>query len=289
MANPLFNPSTFANPTQSLQQLTTVREKFLSIVINHGPKLVFGLIVFLIGLWLINQSKEWLKKILIRRGFNASLATYTINLVSAVLKIILTISFFSTIGVETTSFVAVLGAAGLAVGLALQGNLSNFAGGVVLLLFKPFRANDSIIFKDIEGKVREIQTFHTIIITPDGRKVILPNGELSNSIIQNITSENHRRADFVFYLSPHADIDAARTAIQEIISTDDRIEKNVRNIIAVAEINAQGVKLAVKLWSKPKNYLDVTLEYPEKIKKALDQAKIDWASSQMDIRVIQKD
>lgn len=289
MANPLFNPSTFANPTQSLQQLTTVREKFLSIVINHGPKLVFGLIVFLIGLWLINQSKEWLKKILIRRGFNASLATYTINLVSAVLKIILTISFFSTIGVETTSFVAVLGAAGLAVGLALQGNLSNFAGGVVLLLFKPFRANDSIIFKDIEGKVREIQTFHTIIITPDGRKVILPNGELSNSIIQNITSENHRRADFVFYLSPHADIDAARTAIQEIISTDDRIEKNVRNIISVAEINAQGVKLAVKLWSKPKNYLDVTLEYPEKIKKALDQAKIDWASSQMDIRVIQKD
>ncbi len=289
MANPLFNPSTFANPTQSLQQLTTVREKFMSIVINHGPKLVFGLIVFLIGLWLINQSKEWLKKILIRRGFNASLATYTINLVSAVLKIILTISFFSTIGVETTSFVAVLGAAGLAVGLALQGNLSNFAGGVVLLLFKPFRANDSIIFKDIEGKVREIQTFHTIIITPDGRKVILPNGELSNSIIQNITSENHRRADFVFYLSPHADIDAARTAIQEIISTDDRIEKNVRNIIAVTEINAQGVKLAVKLWSKPKNYLDVTLEYPEKIKKALDQAKIDWASSQMDIRVIQKD
>lgn len=289
MANPLFNPSTFTNSTQSLQQLTTVREKFLSIVINHGPKLVFGLIVFLIGLWLINQSKEWLKKILIRRGFNASLATYTINLVSAVLKIVLAISFFSTIGVETTPFVAVLGAAGLAVGLALQGNLSNFAGGFVLLLFKPFQANDSIIFKDIEGKVREIQTFHTIIITPDGRKVILPNGLLSNSIIQNITSENHRRADFVFYLSPHADIDAARTAIQEIISTDDRIEKDVRNIIAVTEINAQGVKLAVKLWSKPKNYLDVTLEYPEKIKKALDQAKIDWASSHMDIRVIQKD
>ena len=285
--NPLFDPSTITNPTESIHEIESLRHKFMDFAIHYGPKLIFGLIVLFIGIWLINRSKNWLKTILIHRGFNVALANYSINLISFVLKLILTISFFSTLGIETTSFVAVLGAASLAVGLALQGNLANFAGGIVLLLFKPFRVGDKILYKEIEGDVREVQIFHTIVVTTDGRKVVLPNGELSNSMIQNLSSEGNRRAELVFYIAPEADIDKARKIIQEIIDSEDIVERDAANLIAPLDINASGVKLVIRLWCKPQNYRFIVNEYPEKIIKAFNANSIPWPKSQMEVKLQQ--
>lgn len=288
-AKDLFKPIDLSDPTKIVPEISSLREKITDLVLIHGPKILMGVLVMVVGFWLINHGKKWMNQILIRRGFNVALSQYAINLVSIIFKMILTISFFSTIGIETTSFVAVLGAASLAIGLALQGNLANFAGGVVLLLFKPFKTGENIIFKDIEGVVREIQIFHTIIITADGKKIVLPNGDLSNSIIQNTSAEQHRRTDFTFYLSPNANFELARNTIRDMIAHDERIDKTLRNIIAILEINALGAKLAVRIWCKSSEYLNVILEYPEKIKNRLDEVKIDWPTTQTEVRLIQAD
>lgn len=284
----LIKPIDLSNPTKVIPEFRGLREKITDLLLVYGPKFLMSLTVLIVGMWLINHGKKWLSQILIGRGFNIALTTYAINLCSFVLKLILIISFFSTIGIETTSFVAVLGAASLAVGLALQGNLANFAGGVVLLLFKPFKTGDNIIFKGVEGVVREIQTFHTILITADGKKIILPNGELSNSMIQNTSAETRRRTDFIFYLSQNNDFDLARSTVQELIASDNRIEKTPSNVIAVTEIGIQGAKFVVQLWCKAQDLGAINLEYPSKIKKRLDEVGIQWQHTQPIFNVIQK-
>ncbi|MEZ4705323.1 MAG: mechanosensitive ion channel [Bdellovibrionota bacterium] len=262
-----------------------IQDWIIRSALEYGPKLILAILFLIFGWIAIKFVIKTLKKTISKAGVDASLQTFLVSLVSMLLKILLVVSAASMVGIKTTSFVALLGAAGLAVGLALQGSLSNFAGGVLILFFKPFRVGDFISAQGIEGTVREIHVFHTVVIQADGKKAILPNGDLSNGVIENFTSEPTRRCDFVFGIGYSSDIALAKAQIQNIIDADSRVLKNPAPLVAVSEHGASSVNLEVRVWCKPEDYLATRFHYPEKVKLAFDQAGIEIPFPQMDVLI----
>ena len=261
----IFNPQNLKNPAASLEMLGNSREKIIALAKTYGLSFLYGLAILFVGMWVINRIKTKLKQILISRGYQTAAVNYAINFISFLLKLMLTIGFFSTIGIETTSFVAVLGAASLAVGLALQGNLANFAGGIILLLFKPFRVGDTIVCKDVEGEVIEVQTFHTILTTSDGRRVICPNGEISNSILHNLSIEKKRRVDIGVCVSPMSDIAEIKKIVFLLMQDHPLVLKNLQNEVWIKKIQSFEVVLEIRVWCLSKDTAVVTSEFNEKI------------------------
>jgi len=191
------------------------------------------------------------------------------------------------IGIATTSFVAVLGAAGLAIGLALQGSLANFAGGVLILLFKPFRVGDFIEAQGVSGSVREIQIFSTLIHTPDNKVIIVPNGKLSNNVITNFSKETKRRTDLFFSIGYQDDIDLAKKLIKSQISGDPRIDADPEPLIAVSELAASSVNLTVRVWTNAEDRSSVRYDLLEAVKNSFDTNGISIPFPQSDVRLIQ--
>ena len=224
---------------ESLTQGADEASKYIEIVfealLNYGPKVLLAIFTLIIGLWII---KKLVNKT--NASFSAkadpSLASFMSSLVSVLLKLMLFIAVASMVGIQTTSFIAVLGAAGLAVGLALQGSLANFAGGVLILLFKPFKVGDFIDAQGYMGTVKEIQIFNTILKTPDNKTIILPNGGLSTSSMTNFSTEPQRRVDFTFGIGYSDDIDKAKEVINGLIKADSRILNDPAPFIAVSEL-----------------------------------------------------
>ena len=255
------------------------------LITTFGPKFILAILVLIIGLWIINRFTHIGRRIMETRKINVSLIGFISSFSNIGLKALLLISVAGMIGIQTTSFVAILGAAGLAIGLALQGTLSNFAGGVMLLIFKPFKVGDLIEAHGHLGKVKEIHIFVTTLISLDNKTIIIPNGTISGEDIINYTTEGQIRVDLTFGISYSSDIKHAKQALLNVLLNHPKVLKNPAPFIGVLELADSSVNLAVRPYARPEDYWTVYFDIYENGKEALDRAKITIPFPQMDIHL----
>ncbi len=248
-----------------------------------------AILVLVIGLPIIRILSGALSRFMNKRGIDASLKPFLLSLFKNVLRILLFITALSMLGVQMTSFVAIIGAAGLAVGLALQGTLQNFAGGVIILLLRPFKIGDYIEGAGEAGTVKEIQIFNTILNTPDNVRVMVPNGKLSNDNIKNYSAENTRRVDMVFGIGYGDDIKKAKDVLEKIVTSDERILKDPAPQVVVAELADSSVNFKVRPWVKGPDYWDVYFDMQRKVKEEFDANGISIPFPQRDVHLFKED
>jgi small conductance mechanosensitive channel len=258
----------------------------VEMLMNYGPKVVLAILTLVIGMWLIKRVVGTANRHFTSRA-EATLGQFIGSVVSVLLKAVLLIAVASMIGIETTSFIAVLGAAGLAVGLALQGSLSNFAGGVLILLFKPFKVGDLIEAQGHIATVKEIQIFNTILKTGDNRIVIVPNGSLSNNSLVNINQEPTRRVDLAFGIGYGDDIDKAKSILSTLAENDSRVLKDPAPLVVLAELADSSVNFTVRLWVNTADYWGVYFDMHEAVKKSFDSQGISIPFPQQDVHMHQ--
>ena len=258
----------------------------VEMLMNYGPKVVLAILTLVIGMWLIKRVVGTANRHFTSRA-EATLGQFIGSVVSVLLKAVLLIAVASMIGIETTSLIAVLGAAGLAVGLALQGSLSNFAGGVLILLFKPFKVGDLIEAQGHIATVKEIQIFNTILKTGDNRIVIVPNGSLSNNSLVNINQEPTRRVDLVFGIGYGDDIDKAKSVLTTLAENDSRVLKDPAPLVVLAELADSSVNFKVRLWVNTADYWGVYFDMHEAVKKSFDSQGISIPFPQQDVHMHQ--
>jgi small conductance mechanosensitive channel len=254
--------------------------------ILYGTKLLTSIAILVIGLWIIKRLVGVSKKVMEKSKIDVSLQKFLSNLLNWILKAILIITVLGQLGVATTSFVAIVGAAGLAVGLALQGALSNFAGGALIMIFKPFKVGDLIEAQGELGSVKEIQIFVTKLITPGNKLSIIPNGILSNGTIKNYTEEGKLRVDLTIGISYDSDIKAAKEILEATLAANPKVLKDPAPAVTVSELADSSVNLAVRPWATPAEYWDVYFESLEECKIALDKANITIPFPQRDVNMI---
>jgi small conductance mechanosensitive channel len=251
------------------------------------PSLALAALVLVIGLWIIGRIGRLLGRLLESRQVDPTLQPFLRRLVVLLLKALLLISVASMVGIATTSFVAVLGAAGLAIGLALQGSLSNFAGGVLILLFRPYKVGDWIEAQGHAGTVSAVQVFNTVLTTPDNRVIFLPNGALAGGSIINASAMAKRRVDFVFGIGYDDDIDLAKAVLRELVAADGRIDPDPAPFVAVSELADSSVNLVLRVWADAGHYWDLKFELTEAAKKAFDARGITIPYPQRDLHLHQ--
>lgn len=265
----------------------TIADNVVNMTIQYLPKIVLALLTVWIGFkiagWLAKLVDGGMKK----KGLEKTVRHFLAAIVSIALKVMVIISAASVLGVQTTSFVAVLGAAGLAVGLALQGSLANFAGGVLIAVFKPFVVGDVIEAQGFLGKVNKVSIFNTILNTPDNQKVIIPNGPLSNGPITNITAEDTRRVDMVFGIGYDDDIKKAQDVLMDIVSKHKKVLKDPAPVVRVKELADSSVNFVVRPWSKTADYWDVYFDVHEAVKMRFDKEGISIPYPQQDVHMHQ--
>jgi len=268
---------------ETLQQLY---EKGLTMLLEYAPKFVSAIVVLIVGWIIIGFVMRGLRRFFNRVNLDPALESFILSLSGIGLKIILLVVVATMFGVQTTSLVALLGAAGLAIGLALQGSLSNFAGGVLILVFKPFKIGDYIEAQGVGGTVRNIQIFNTILNTPDNKILILPNGNLANDVITNYTDQKHRRVDFVFGIGYGDDIKLAKETLEEVVAGDKRVIKNNNDRlpqIVVGNLGDSSVDIWCRVWVKTDDYWDLKFEKLEAVKIAFDAKGISIPFPQRDV------
>jgi small conductance mechanosensitive channel len=243
-------------------------------VVVYGIKIIIAFLILVIGLWLIKRVTNFLFKLMEKRGFDPSLIPFLHNIANIALKIMLIIVVISQIGIEATSFLAILGSAGIAVGLALQGSLSNFAGGVLLLTLRPFRVGDFIEAQGQSGKVHLINIFNTVIKTGDNKTIFIPNGPLASGTIINYDIEDNRRVDMKFIINPTSDVTKAREIIYRIAERDTRVLKDPAPKVAISETSATSVTLLVRVWAHHTDYWDVFYTMQEHVKNEFHKENI---------------
>jgi len=257
-----------------MENLEKYTDQILTMLIQYAPKIAGAILVFIIGLWLTNVVGKMVGKAMVRRKLDVSLQSFLASLISVTLKVLLLVTVAGMLGIQTTSFVAVLGAAGLAVGLALQGSLANFAGGVLVLVFKPFKVGDLIESGGQFGEVKEIQIFNTILLTPENKTVILPNGAVSNGTIINLSRHGNLRVDITVAVSPENDINKVRQVILNVCASEPKILNDPAASVNVLKMGDGMITLAVRPYATPADYWDVYFGIQEKIKIAFEQNNI---------------
>lgn len=260
-------------------------QNIYNLVIEHGIRVLIAVLIAVVGLWIISKLVKGFKRLLKARNIDETLVPFLVSLTSVTLKVMLFISVITYLGIEMTSFIAVLGAAGLAVGMALSGTLQNFAGGVILLILKPFRVGDYIEAQGHAGLVKEIQIFNTILTTVDNKVVIIPNGGLSTGAMVNYTKEETRRVDFVFGIGYDDDIDKARDIIREVALKNELIVKDPEAFIVVSEHGDSSVNLTTRVWTKTADYWTVYFYMMEFVKKEFDKQGITIPYPQRDVHM----
>jgi small conductance mechanosensitive channel len=262
-------------------------EHWINLAIQYGTKILLALVVLIIGLAIIKRLNKVISKSLEKRKVDPSLNPFLTAIISTLLKVMLVISIASMVGVETTSFVAVLGAAGLAVGLALQGSLANFAGGVLILILKPFKVGDFIDGGGHSGTVHEIQVFYTFITTPSGQEVIIPNAQLSNNAIKNYSFHDTRRFDMTFGIGYDDDIDQAKKIISDLADAEKRFLEDKGISIFIEALADSSVNIHLRAWAKNDDFWDIFNNFNEKVKKAFDAAGVGIPYPQMDLHLVE--
>ena len=269
-----------------MEKITNYFEKIEGLVVAYGGRVLLAILVLIVGLWVIKRIVRFVSKTMHNREVDESLRPFLVSIISTVLKIMLIISVAGMIGIQVTSFIAVLGAAGLAVGLALQGSLANFAGGVLILLFKPFKVGDFIDTGSHSGTVREIQIFYTYITTTQKQEIIIPNGSLSNNAVKNYSFHDTRRLDMSFRIGYKDDIDLAKSIINNLVEDDSRFLKDPAHSVFVEELADSYVNIHLRAWLKSSDFWDVFNNLNEKVKKAYDAQEVSIPFPQNDIHII---
>jgi len=264
-------------------------DKAIELVMEYGPKLILAILFLIIGMWIIKGVKKLFTKAMQKGNVEISLQKFLISMITVALKVLLLISVASMVGIATTSFIAILGAATFAIGLALQGSMSNFAGGVLILLLKPFKVGDTIEAQGFIGKVHEIQIFNTIMKTFDNKMIYIPNGTLSNGNITNYSREPIRRVDMTFGIGYGDDIKKAKEVLTRLVKEDSRIISDPAPLIAVSSLGDSSVNFAVKVWCDNAEYWNVYFDMQEKVKITFDQENISIPFPQTDVHLFKEE
>lgn len=267
-----------------MEKITELLDK---ILLEYGPRLLGAIVVLVLGLWAIKLIVKSFVKIMQKGKTDETLIPFLKSLVNMTLKVLLFISVLSILKVEMTSFVALVGMAGLAIGMALSGTLQNFAGGVMILLFKPFKKGDYIDAQGHAGTVHEIQIFNTILKTPDNKTIIIPNGGLSTGSMTNYSAEPRRRVDWKFGIAYGDSTEEAKKVIRELIDANPKILKDPLPFVAVSELGDSSVNFAVRAWVEAADYWSVFFDMNENIYNTFNQKGLNIPFPQMDVHVHQ--
>ncbi|MBC8471931.1 MAG: mechanosensitive ion channel [Planctomycetes bacterium] len=265
--------------------MEAVLQKIYEYLAQYGLRLIGALIIFVIGRWLAKILSQWIETALIKSRIDKTLAKFIKNLSNIVMLIFVIMAAVKPLGIETAQFAVALGAAGLAIGLALQGSLSNFASGFLMIIFRPFKVGDFIEAAGIKGTVKEIQIFNTIINTPDNVRAIIPNGKITDGNILNYTVTGTRRVDLVIGVSYEDDLKKAQSIIESVLVSDDRVLKDPAPKVAVLELADSSVNFVVRPWVNSADYWDTYFDMTAKIKLALDKNDITIPFPQRDVHI----
>ncbi|HEY5688745.1 MAG TPA: mechanosensitive ion channel domain-containing protein [Yeosuana sp.] len=250
-------------------------EMAYELIITFGPKLIAAILIWIFGSWAVKIILKGLTKTMEKRDYDLSLKKFLTNLIRWGLKIVLIIVVLGTVGIETTSFAALLASVGLAIGLALQGSLGNFAGGVLIMIFKPFKIGDLIEAQGQMGVVKEIEIFTTKLTGLSNKEIIIPNGSLSNGNIVNYTTEGTRRVDLVFGVGYDSDIKKTKDTLMEVLTSHPKVLKEPAPSVNLLELADSSINFAVRPWCASADYWTVYFELTEQTKIALDAAGIE--------------
>ncbi len=275
-----------------MEEKITFAGNYLDKMINFGfeysPKIIGGIIVLLIGLWITKLITKSVGKALAKSKLDQSLIPFLKSLTNIILKILVVITVMGMIGIQMTSFIALIGAAGLAVGLALSGTLQNFAGGVIILILKPFKVGDFIEAQGFLGTVKEISIFATMLNTGDKKLIIIPNGPLSTGSLTNFSTEPQRRVDWKFGMAYGDDVENFKKAINDFFAEDTRILKQPASFIGLSELGDSSVNFAVRAWVNSADYWGVFFDINEKVYKKFGDYKLNIPFPQMDVHLHDK-
>lgn len=259
--------------------------KLIDLSVSLGSKLLTACIVFFVGRWIIRKLNRLVVNIMKKRQVEASLFSFVKSLVGITLNFLLVIVLIGTLGIETSSFIALFASAGVAIGMALSGTLQNFAGGVMILLFKPFKVGDFIEAQGQSGTVKEIQIFNTIINTPDNKIIIIPNGGLSTGIMKNYSKEPVRRVDWEFGIAYGDSYDKAKSVIERLLMEDRRILKEPSYFVALNSLGESSVNIVVRAWVNAADFWDVFFGMNEKVYKTFAAESLNIPFPQMDVHL----
>ena len=276
-----------ADDPADLTQWQALLDKAKQVLIDYAPKVGGAVATLIIGWLVAKMVRAIVRRVMRRAKVEPTLATFAVNILYALLMVFVVISALGTLGVKTNSFVAIIGAAGLAIGFALQGSLSNFAAGVMLVIFKPFKQGDLVEAGGTLGRVREIQIFSTILDTLDGRRVIVPNSKITEDSVVNYDGNDTRRVDMMFGIGYSDDIDAARRVIAKVMDDHPKILKSPGYDLSVRELADSSVNFIARPWCHPDDYWDVWDDVTEGVKKGLDAANISIPFPQQDVHMHQ--
>ena len=267
--------------------LQDIKANWLPLLVEHGSHIVFALLTLAVGWWLINRITKGFVSFLKNRHADAMVIGFLSSLTLALLRIMLLLSVAGMIGIQTTSFLALIGTAGLAVGLALQGSLANFAGGVLILFLRPFRAGDYIEAQGVGGTVESILIFHTLLRTADNKTIVLPNGALSNGSITNYSSKPTRRVDINVGIDYGDDIKQARKILLDLAAADERVFKDPAAVVYMTSLGDNSVNLSLRMWTKGADFWGVFFTVQEQMKEAFDREGISFPCPQRTIHINQ--
>ena len=259
--------------------------KMIDLGISVGSKILLAIVVFIVGRWIVRRLNKLLAKILEKRHVEASLSTFVKSLVNITLTLLLIIVVIGVLGIETSSFIALFASAGVAIGMALSGTLQNFAGGVMILLFKPFKVGDTIEAQGQSGTVREIQIFNTILATPDNKIIIIPNGGLSTGLMKNYSREATRRVDWEFGIAYGDDYTKAKAVIARLLDADGRVLKDPAYFIALTSLGESSVNIVVRAWVNAGDYWGVYFDMNEKVYKTFAEENLNIPFPQLDVHL----
>lgn len=268
---------------QYTQYIEVAKEWFLT----NGPSMIAAIAIFIFGRWLAKWICFLIRKALTKSGMDVTLVRFLDKLIYYTLLIAVILAAADQVGIKTTSFLAILGAAGLAIGLALKDSLSNFASGVMLILFQPFRVGNAITAAGVTGTVERIDIFSSVLLTPDNQKIIIPNSSITSDVIINITANPTRRIDLVIGISYDDDIRAAKTILENIFKADSRILTDPAPTIVLGEFGASSINLFVRPWTKTEEYWSVRCNLMESIKLTFDEKGISFPYPQQDVHMFQ--
>lgn len=268
----------------STMSLDTLVNKLIDLSVSFGSKLLVALLVFFIGRWIVKKLNRLVINILTKRHVEASLATFTKSLVSITLNFTLVIIIISVLGIETSSFIALFASAGVAVGMALSGNLSNFAGGLIILLFKPYKVGDYIEAQGVGGTVKEVQMFHTVLGTVDNKVIYIPNGSLSSGVVTNFSNQTTRRVDWTFGVEYGSDYEKVKQVIEYVLAKDSRIlSEPAAPFIALTALADSSVNVVVRVWVNSSDYWGVYFDINKNIYATFNEVGIGFPFPQLTV------
>lgn len=266
---------------------TTEVNKYVDMAIQYGAeygmKVIGAIAIFVIGKWVAKKLSGLIKKLMERGEIDSTLSAFIASIVDILLMVVVVLAAINNLGIDTTSFIAILGAAGLAIGLALQGTFGNIGAGVILILFRPFEVGNFVSVAGESGTVEAITLFNTTLLTPDNKVILIPNSAIASGNITNFSKKEKRRVDFVFGIGYDDDLKLAKATLQEIIDADTRILKDPASFIGVGELADSSVNFTVRVWVKAADYWGVHFDTTEKVKLTFDEKGISIPYPQMDV------